>query len=144
MHSALGFSGRMGRGPYAILTLGFAALVLALAIPSGAPFAHLLTAPWAVLGHAMDGVVRIGEDGRSTADLVVSAAIIVLFLWVFSAITVRRLRDIGQSPWWTVLVMFSGFLVPAMIVLSLVRSTTHVERGRASARKEPVDAALRF
>lgn len=138
MHSVLGFSGRAGRGPYGILTLAFAAVVFGLAAnQSSAPFTQLVTAPWTVIGRSLDRLIHIGGDRASAADTFVSLAVIVLLIWVFSVLTARRLRDIGQSPWWTALVIFSGLVVPAMIVLSLVPSASPAERDRSS-RLRPV------
>ena len=121
--SALGFNGRMGREVYGRCTLLFIALVWGLATrETGSPLTLVLTAPWAVLGHALDSWIQIGGPGASVADTLVSAVVGVTLIWVFSMMNVRRLRDIGQSPWWIVLLIMSGVVVPAMIVLSLIRS----------------------
>lgn len=121
MHSAFGFSGRVGRVAYGYLTLGFSALVFIIAAPSGAPFTQLMSAPWEVIGRFLDDVIQIGGN-RAWLDLILSLAVGLAILWAFSAMTARRLRDVGQSPWWTVLVIFSGVVVPAMIVLSMIPS----------------------
>lgn len=122
MPKALGFSGRLGRMPYAILTLSLAATVLALAAPSGEPFTQLLTAPWSVMGRGLDGLIRIEGNRANIADAVVSLAAFAILTWTLSVTTARRLRDLGQSPWWTVLILFSGSAVAAMVVLSCLPS----------------------
>lgn len=122
MQNVSGFSGRLGPKPYAILTFCLAAIVLGLAAPSGEPFKLLLTTPWTVLGRAMDGLIQIDSNRLPGVDVLVSLVILALFSWVLLATTVRRLRDIGQSPWWTLLIVFSGSLVAVMVVLSFLPS----------------------
>ncbi|CAL1692580.1 hypothetical protein MMB232_02754 [Brevundimonas subvibrioides] len=113
-------SGRSGRGAYGLFTFAFAAVVLGLAAgQSDQPFTRLASEPWTLLGGALDALVRIPVP---ILDAVVSLGLIGAVLGVFVAMTIRRLRDIGQSPWWAVLVMLSGIVVPVMIALSLVPS----------------------
>lgn len=134
MHSAFGFSGRVGRVAYGYLTLGFSALVLGLAASSAAPFTQLMSAPWEVIGRFLDDVIQIGGS-RAWLDLVLSLAVGLAIFWAFSVMTARRIRDIGQSPWWTVLVIFSGVVVPAMIVLSMIPSAGAPEQRRTGSFK---------
>ncbi|PZO00189.1 MAG: hypothetical protein DCF28_11855 [Alphaproteobacteria bacterium] len=122
MRFAFGFSGRSSRLPYAILTLGFATAVSALAVPSGEPLTQLLTAPWTVLGRAADNFIESNGASVPAAAAIMSLVFFAVLLWTFWVMTARRLRDIGQSPWWTVLIMFSGVVVPAMLVLSVLPS----------------------
>lgn len=116
MPSLLRFSGRLGRKPYGLLTAAFFGLVLTLAASSGEPVFQLLNAPWMVLGRGLDDLVRLSPGAL---DGLLSLAVALPLLWLFCALTVRRLRDLGQSPWWTVLVVVSGMTVPIMIVLSV-------------------------
>lgn len=134
MQSAFGFSGRLGGVGYGYLTLGFSALVFMLATPSGAPFTQLMKAPWEVIYRFLDDVIQIGGS-HAWLDLVVSLAVLISMHWVFAVMTARRLRDIGQSPWWTVLVMFSGVVVPAMIALSMVPSAMVSEQRQTGSFK---------
>ena len=125
MQSSLGFSGRSGRASYGLLTLAFAAIVVGLAAGQGGlPFTSLASEPWRVLARSLDDLVRIPVV---FLDMLVSLVIGGAMLWVWAAMTVRRLRDIGQSPWWAVLVLLSGIVVPSMIALSLVPSTNRRE-----------------
>jgi len=116
MPSSLHFSGRLSRKPYSLLTAAFVGLVLTLAASSGQPVFQLLNAPWMVLGRGLDDLVRLSPGAL---DGLLSLAVALPLLWLFCALTVRRLRDLGQSPWWTVLVVVSGMTVPIMIVLSV-------------------------
>lgn len=121
MRNITGFSGRSGRASYGLFTLAFAAVVIGLATgQSGMPFTLLMSEPWTVLGRSLDDLIQIPVF---YLDLLASVVIAGAILGVFVAMTVRRLRDIGQSPWWTVLVLLSGIVVPAMIVLSLLPPT---------------------
>ena len=129
MQSSLGFSGRSGRASYGLLTLAFAAIVVGLAAGQGGlPFTSLASEPWTVLARSLDDLVRIPVF---FLDMLVSLVIGGAMLWVWAAMTVRRLRDIGQSPWWAVLVLLSGIVVPSMIALSLVPSTNREEARQA-------------
>ncbi len=116
MPSLLHFSGRLGRGPYGLLTAVFSGVVLALAASSGQPFFKLFDAPWMVLGRGLDDLVRLSPG---PLDGLVSLAVGLPLLWLFCALTARRLRDLGQSPWWTILVVASGVTMPIMIALSI-------------------------
>ena len=130
MQGSLGFSGRSGRASYGLLTLAFAAIVVGLAAgQGGSPFISLVSEPWMVLGRSLDDLVRVPVF---VLDMLVSLVIAGAMLWVLAAMTARRLRDIGQSPWWAVLVLLSGIVVPSMIALSLVPSTN---RGEAKAAR---------
>lgn len=120
MPSLLRFSGRLGRKPYGLLTAAFFGLVLTLAASSGEPVFQLFSAPWMVLGRGLDDLVRLSPGAL---DGLLSLAVALPLLWLFCALTVRRLRDLGQSPWWTVLVVVSGMTAPIMIVLSVWPST---------------------
>ncbi|MDQ1154610.1 DUF805 domain-containing protein [Brevundimonas sp. SORGH_AS_0993] len=119
MLSLLRFSGRLGRESYGLLTAVFSGLVFILAAPAGQPFTQLLSAPWMVLGRALDGLVHLSPG---PLDVMASLAVALPLLWLFCALTVGRLRDLGQSLWWTVLVVASGVTVPIMIALSLCPS----------------------
>lgn len=142
MHSAFGFSGRLGRVAYGYLTLGFSTLVFVLATPTGAPFTQLMTDPWTVIARTMDGMIQIGGNHALIADAFVSLIVAGLGIWAFSVMTVCRLRDIGQSPWWTVLVLFSGNVVPAMVVLALIPpARTAVAKSSQLTQPQPVIAA---
>lgn len=116
MPSLLHFSGRLSRKPYGLLTAAFVCLILTLSASSGDPVFQLLDAPWMVLGRGLDDLVRLSPGAL---DGLLSLAVALPLLWLFCALTVRRLRDLGQSPWWTVLVVASGMTVPIMIVLSV-------------------------
>lgn len=118
MSSLFRFSGRLGNEAYGLLTIVFSGLVLMLAAPTGQPFTALLGAPWQALGRSLDSLVQLGSW---PLDLAASLAVGLPLVWVFSALTARRLRDLGQSPWWTVVVMTSGMTVPIMIALSILR-----------------------
>ena len=142
MQGAFGFSGRLGRLPYAILTLGLSASVLVLANPSEAHFVQLFTAPWTVLGRALDGLIRLEGNRVPMADAIVFFPIFSLLTWTVSVMTIRRVRDLGQSPWWTVLIFFSGSVLPAMLVLSCLPSAKPPERtwsGRLNPSVHPAD-----
>lgn len=116
MLSLLRFSGRLGREPYGLLTAVFSGLILALAAPTGQSLTQLFSAPWMVLGRGLDDLVRLSPG---PLDGLVSLAVGLPLLWLFCALTARRLRDLDQSPWWTVLVLVSGMTVPIMIALSI-------------------------
>lgn len=139
MQSIIGLSGRIGRASYGLFTLFFAAVVLGLATGQGGmPFSQLLSEPWMVLARFLDDLVRVPVFFLDViASIVVGAAI----LWAFVAMTVRRLRDVGQSPWWTVLVLLSGIVVPAMIALSLVPPINRREAKEAQVSLTPRAAA---
>ncbi|HEX8471658.1 MAG TPA: DUF805 domain-containing protein [Brevundimonas sp.] len=131
MQNILAFSGRSSRRSYGLFTLAFAAIVLGLlAGQSDTPFTQLLSTPWLVLGRAVDDLIQIPS---ASIDFVVSIAVTGAFLWMFAAMTVCRLRDIGQSPWWTILVMLSGIVVLAMIALSLVPPADRAAAKEAAA-----------
>lgn len=136
MQNIFDLSGRSGRGAYGRFTFAFTAVVLGLAArQSDLPFTRLASEPWTLLGQALDSLVHIPVP---VLDLVVSLGILGAGLGAFVAMTVRRLRDIGQSPWWTVLVMLSGIVVPAMIALSLVPSNN-----RAAAKERAAGLTTR-
>jgi uncharacterized membrane protein YhaH (DUF805 family) len=124
MQNILTFSGRSGRVSYSLFTVAFAAIVLGLLVGhTDRPFTPLLSAPWEVLGRSVDNLIQIRS---ASLDFVVSLVVGGALLWLFAAMTVCRLRDIGQSPWWTVLIMLSGIVVLAMIALCLVPSANRV------------------
>jgi uncharacterized membrane protein YhaH (DUF805 family) len=134
-----GFSGRMASVPYGYFTVLFVAFLYVLASSeSGSAVKLVLTAPWTVLGQALDRWIRIGGPGASMADTLVSVVVGGAVMWVFAMANVRRLRDIGQSPWWTVLLILSGQVVWVMIVLSLIPSKPSGE-GAANG-SEPLPA----
>ena len=136
MRDIFTFSGPCGRGTYQLFTLAFAATLFGLAATQGdAPVTQMLSAPWSVLGHALDSMIQIRDR---VLDFIVSLGVGFVLLWGFVAMTVGRLRDIGQSPWWTVLVILSGVVVPAMIVLSLIPPANRVKRGGVG----PMNASL--
>ncbi len=117
------FSGRTGQGPYALMTLVFFALVLIAAWSfqgaAFAPFTIIDGRPWQTLGEALDAIIRIPNG---PLDFAVSLTVGVALLWPYMALTVRRLRDIGQSPWWSLLVAAGGLTSLAMMVLCLIPS----------------------
>jgi len=138
MQNILTFSGRSGRLSYGLLTVAFAAIVLGLLVGhSDRPFTQLLSAPWEALGRSLDDLIQIRS---ASLDFVVSLLVAGALLWLFAAMTVCRLRDIGQSPWWTVLVMLSGIVVLAMIALALVPSANRVA-AKETAAGFPASAA---
>jgi len=121
MLSLFRFSGRLGRGPYGWMTLAFCLLVFVLAaLQTGAPFTRLIEGPWTVLGRALDDAIKFRPW---PLDLLMSVGVALPLMWILCALTIRRLRDLGQSPWWALLVLFSGITLPVMIVLSMVRQS---------------------
>lgn len=138
MQKILTFSGRSGRVSYGLFTVAFAAIVLGLLVGhTDRLFTPLLSAPWEVLGRAADDLI---QTRSASIDFGVTLAATGALLWLFAAMTVSRLRDIGQSPWWTVLVMLSGIVVLAMIALSLVPSANRVA-AKETATGFPAGAA---
>lgn len=117
-----GFAGRLSRGPYAAFTLLLSAAVVWQARIQGSPGVQSLDTPWTVLGRALDELVKLGLGRAGFMDLAVSVGLIMIFGWIFSVLTARRLRDLGQSPWWAPVVLVSGFSLPIMVVLSVVGS----------------------
>lgn len=132
------FSGRLERGPYLLFTLVFSLLILGaiLCHPAGRdrPLNLLLSQPWAQLGAALDRVVILQPP---LLDLLVSLALALPLLWVWLALTIRRLRALGQSPWWVL--VFGVALLPVMWVLALARSAT--ERGGRPEVAQEVSAS---
>jgi len=131
------FSGRTAQGPYALLTLMFATFVWVAAWHrdqsfAAFPMSALIDQPWQTLGAALDDVIRIPSR---LLDAAVSLTV-GLLLWPYLALTVRRLRDIGQSPWWSLLILLGGVTVPVMVVLSMTPSAA--PRSAGSAEPTPV------
>ena len=136
MPSLLRISGRLGRESYGLLTAVFAGLVFMLAAPTGQPFTQLLSSPWQVLGRSLDALVQLNPG---PLDTMASLAIGIPLLWLFCTLTARRLRDLGQSPWWTVLLVVSGVTVPIMIALSILPSKAPRPAERAPSATPDVE-----
>jgi uncharacterized membrane protein YhaH (DUF805 family) len=87
------FSGRLERGSYLLFTVAFSLLSLGatLSHPAGRdrPFNKLMSEPWVQLGAALDRVVILQP---MFFDFLVSLALALPLLWVWLALTVRRLR----------------------------------------------------
>ncbi|WP_269514282.1 DUF805 domain-containing protein [Brevundimonas subvibrioides] len=129
-------SGRADKGSYGLFTIGFAVVVFGLAeIQSGAPVTQMMSSPWLVLGRALDEVVQVPDR---LWDMVISLGLGLTLVWGFVAFTIRRLRDAGQSPWWTLLFVFSNAVVLSMIVLSFLPSAIRA----APRRTETPDRSL--
>lgn len=112
------FRGVVGRLPYAALTFLFFGVTVAVAIAHGDGGAtELMKSPWLALAQRMDEVVRMKPWA---VDLIVSLALAIPLSWIVLAMTARRLRDLGQSPWWSLLVLTGAVSAPVMLVLSLV------------------------
>ena len=83
-----GFSGRIGRMPFAI-GLGCAVVIFALGIQGS-----LAALPW------LAGVLAPRGLNAGFALNAIWSALGLLLVWSASALAAKRLRDRGRSPWW--------------------------------------------
>jgi uncharacterized membrane protein YhaH (DUF805 family) len=122
MHALFGFTGRMNRAPFWGWSLSMLVLIVAA---------------FAAAAFAVDGNLPDAEHEALIAERFkwVTVGATVLTLWPLTALSAKRLQDLGHPAWWAIPVM-----VPS--VLSTVIYATFGEAGPGGGVLWVLDHAL--
>lgn len=116
-------SGRLSRRGYAFALAFFFGLAITVALFTGSPFSAgaigvAIDNPWATLGRGLD--VSILSALPTALSVPLALVIFSVAVWIAFALTARRLRDLGQSGWWSAFLAVPGAGVILMLACAIL------------------------
>lgn len=110
--------GQIGRRAYIAPIAAFFILAVVSAFStdtslSARSIGHVLDNPWGMIGRGLDASILSALPIPVQISLVI--ALFSAALWALFALTIKRLHDLGQSGWWSALLLVPGISTLVML-----------------------------